>query len=175
MKGEAAGLNKGNPRAQTRVSVPRLIFVPGEVGLVAEAAVEFAGGEVADAELGKVGGIALVELLEWKVFCLDLIVAELEGFAVVNGGGDDGAAVGVNTDAEFEGGGFVIGDEKTVANTGAIHEVQIERAIAGRCVDAAGDASAEGQLMSDGFGVFFEAIEDAGVLVEEYEEESGAE
>ena len=41
----------------------RLVLVPGEMGLVAQAAVEFAGDEVTDAQFGEVGSVALIELL----------------------------------------------------------------------------------------------------------------
>jgi hypothetical protein len=62
-----------------------------------------------------------------------------------------------------------------VSNAGTIDEVHVERAIAGGRVDAAGYASAEGQLVRDGFGIFLEAIEEGGVLVKKDEEESSAE
>ena len=153
----------------------RLVLVPGEMGLVAEAAVEFAGDEVADAEFSEVGSVALIELLQRKIVFLDLVIAELEGFAVVNGGGDERAAVGIDTNAEFQSGGLVVGDEETVGYAGTIDEVHVERAIAGRRVNAAGHASAKGQLVGDGFGIFLEAIEEAGVLVKKDEENSSAE
>jgi hypothetical protein len=80
------------------------------MGLVAQATVEFAGCQVADAEFGEIGGVALIDLLEREIVFLDLVIAELEGFAVVDGRGDDRATVGIDTNAEFQGGGFVIGD-----------------------------------------------------------------
>ena len=88
----------------------RLVLVPWEMGLVAEAAVAFAGDEVADAEFGKVGSVALIELLQREIVFLDLVIAELEGFAVVDGGGNEGAAVGIDTNSEFQRRRFVIGD-----------------------------------------------------------------
>ena len=60
-----------------------------------------------------------------------------------------------------------------MSNAGTIDKVHVERAIAGGRVDAAGHASAEGQLARDGLGIFLEAIEKAGVLEEKDEEESG--
>ena len=122
----------------------RLVLVPWEMGLVAEAAVAFAGDEVADAEFGKVGSVALIELLQREIVFLDLVIAELEGFAVVNGRGDQRAAVGIDTDAELQSGGLVVGDEETVGYAGTIDEVHVERAIPGGRVNAAGHASAKG-------------------------------
>ena len=104
-----------------------------------------------------------------------MVIAELEGFAVVNGGGDERAAVGINTNAEFQRGGLVIRDEETVGYTGTIDEVHVECAIPGGRVDTASDTRAEGQLLGDGFGIFLEAIEEAGVLIKKDEEESSAE
>jgi len=104
-----------------------------------------------------------------------LVIAELEGFAVVNGGGDERAAVGIDTNAEFQRGRLVIRDEETVSYAGTIDEVHVECAIPGGCVYTASDASAEGQLVGDGFGIFLEAIEEGGVLVKKDEEESSAE
>ena len=151
----------------------RLILVPGEMRLVAQSAIEFAGGQVADAEFGEVGGIALVELLKREIVFLDLIVAKLHGFTVVDSGSDERAAIGDNANAEFQSGGFVIGDEKTVRDAGTIDEMHVQGAIAGRRVDTAGDTRPEGQLMRDCFGVFLEAIEEAGVLIKKDEEENG--
>ena len=153
----------------------RLVLFPGEMGLVAQAAVEFAGDEVTDAQFGEVGSVALIELLQRKIVFLDLVIAELEGFAVVNGGGDERAAVGIDTNAELQSGGLVVGDEETVGYAGTIDEVHVERAIAGGRVNAAGHASAKGQLVSDGVGISLEAIEEAGVLVKKDEEKSSAE
>ena len=145
------------------------------MGLVAQAAVEFTGDKVADAEFGEVGGVALIELLQGEIVSLDLVIAELEGFAVVNRGGDERAAVGIDTNAEFQRGRLVIRDEETVGYAGTIDEVHVECAIPGGRVDTASDASAEGQLVGDGFGIFLEAIEEDGVLVKKDEEESSAE
>lgn len=114
------------------------------MGLVAQATVEFASGEVADAKFAEVRGVTLIDLLEGKVVFLDSIVAELESFAVVHGRGSDGTAVGVDANAEFPCGRLVVGDQETAANAGAIDEVHVERAVAGRGVDATGNPSAEG-------------------------------
>lgn len=160
--------------SQGEEAADRSILVPGEMGFVAQAAVAFASDEVADAKFGEVGGITLIDLFEGKVFFLDLIVAELESFAVVHCGGGEGTAVGIDSNAEFPGGRFVVGDEETAANAGAIDEVHVQRAVAGRSVDATGDPSAEGQLAGDGLGVFLEAIEEAGALVEKNKKEGGA-
>ena len=153
----------------------RLVLVPWEMGLVAEAAVAFAGDEVADAEFGEVGGVALIELLQREIVSLDLVIAELQGFAVVNGGGDERAAVGIDTNAEFQRGGLVIRDEEAVGYAGTIDEVHVQCAIPGGRVDTASDTSAERQLVGDGFGIFLEAIEEASVLVKKDEKKSSAE
>jgi len=104
----------------------------GEKGVgdrvVAEAAVFFVFGEVTDADLGEVLGVALIDLLEREVFFLDVVYAGLHVLAVVNGGGDDRTSL-ARADTKLTGGGFVVGNEETVADTGAIGDVEEDGAV----------------------------------------------
>ena len=140
-----------------------------------EAAVYFVGGEVAEAEGGEVGGIALVDLLEGEIFGLDYIFAGFHGFAIIGIEDDDGA-VFVHAEAELFGGGFVVGEREAVADAGAVNGMVDER---GAPITGGGDsfqhARAKGQIVGELFGVGFEAGDEGGVLVEEDEKEEGAE
>lgn len=139
-----------------------------------EAAVYFVGGEVAEAERGRVGGIALVDLLQGEIFGLDNIFAGFHGFAVI-GIEDHYGAVFSDAQAELSGGGFVVGEGETVADASTVNGMIDERGapIAGSR-DAFQYARAKGQIVGQLFGVSFEAGDEGGVLVEENEKEHGA-
>src|SRR5208283_5170983 len=91
-----------------------------------EAAVFFVGGEIAQAEGGGVGGIALIDLLEGEIFGLDFVFAGFHGFAVV-GIEDRDRAVIMDAEAELFGGGFVVGESEAVADAGAVNGMVDER------------------------------------------------
>ena len=139
-----------------------------------EAAVFFVGGEIAQAEGGGVGGIALIDLLEGEILGLDLVIAGIHGPAVV-GIEDDYRAAFVDAEAELFGGGFVIGESEAVADASAVEGMIDERgAPIGRGRDGLQDARAEGQGAGEFFGVGFEAADEGSVLIEEDEEEECA-
>ena len=139
-----------------------------------EAAVYFVGGEVAEAEDGRVGRIALVDLLEREIFRLDNIFAGFHGFAVI-GIEDHYGAVFSDAEAELFGGGFVVGEGEAVADAGAVDGMIDER---GAPIAGSGDgfqyARAKRQVVRKFFGVGFEASDEGGVMVEEDKEEKGA-
>ena len=142
--------------------------------VVGEAAVYFIGGEVAKAKDGRVGRIALVDLLEREIFGLDNIFAGFHGFAVI-GIEDHYAAVFPDAEAELFGGGFVVGEGKAVADAGAVYGMIDERGapIAGSR-DGFQYPCAKRQVPGELFGVGFEAGNKGGVLVEEDKKEKGA-
>lgn len=143
-------------------------------GVVAQAAIFFVFVKIADADFGEVGGGTLVDLLEGKIFVFDIVGAGLHVFAVVNGGGNDGTSL-LNTNAKLFCGGFVIGNEETVADTGAVGNVEVDGAVIVGSENRGKGASAEGELHGDAARVGLHAAEKAGVLMKESEKHYGAE
>src|SRR5208282_5573027 len=138
-----------------------------------EAAVFFVGGEIAQAEGGGVGGIALIDLLEGEIFGLDFVFAGFHGFAVV-GIEDRDRAVIMDAEAELFGGGFVGGESEAVADAGAVNGMVDERgAPISRGSDSFQHARAKGQIAGQFLGVGFEAGYKRGVLIEKDENELG--
>ena len=117
-----------------------------------------AGGEVAGAEDGEVGGVALINVDEGRVGGADDVVPCFH-FLGVGGPVGDKWTSGIDVDVELTGGRFVVGIGEAVGYAGAVDDVlnKLDTRILSRR-KRGNDPRSEGERVGEGFGVCFEAI-----------------
>lgn len=141
-------------------------------GMEADGAVLFVFGEIANADASEVGGVTLVDLLKRKILFLNIVGTGLHVLAVLDGRGHHGTSL-LDADTKLAGGRFVVGDEETMADAGAVGDVEINGAVIVRGEDGRDGAGAEGERARDVLGAGFHAIHEGGVLIDENEEDGG--
>ena len=92
-------------------------------GMVAQATVFLASLEIANAQLGQIGRIALIDLLHWQVAIFYIVIAKLQIFRFVHSRGDYSAAFFYDPNPEFQCGGFVVRIEEAVLYARSIDQV----------------------------------------------------